>query len=222
MGDVADVFRKAAPSYPSADDVAFARRHEATYGTRMDGHAKIDAELPIMSPYQAKDYFNSSVSPDVSKFREPMDLSTSDNLYAGWLASQRNPVAALGFDPSRTATSRPQNAEALNIVGAYSPSKDALWFDSNFPTALAHEATHRGLHALKNAGNKDVPAEQEPWVRGFMLRHYGDVENSYGPESAKQVEWGRQRLKDSPDDFSKMEDAAETELRRRDHKMGPR
>lgn len=119
--------------------------------------------------------------------RTQEDLNTA--LIRAQLAANYLPAAALGLD-MRNATADVSGRE-MTIGGAYSPRTDQMMFMLNDPSALVHEATHRGLRMVK--GSSGLPAdierrigssEEEFLVRQLMQQYAGDPEQ--GPVDLQQ------------------------------------
>lgn len=220
--------------YPTRDDVIMARNYDLSYGTSFAPFARYDATVGQVPIGDVPDMMNKEKGINPAKFQRPMDTNTADQLYAAWMAAQRSPVAALGFDPRRILTTpMPEPGKAtlrLNVGGAYRPDEDVAWFDPRYPTSAVHESTHRGFKMLRDIGSEDTPggkglpfnAIEEPNVRAMMLRHYGPVEKGRGELVDKEVASAQSLLDRLPYQFPRMEAAAQAEIRRRDHKMGPR
>jgi hypothetical protein len=154
-----------------------------------------------------------------------MNQAQADQLYAAWLASQRSPLAALGFDPRRMAMS--SAGPRLTAAGLYWPDADTMWMDSRYRSAPVHESMHRGFKLMKDAGMKTSPAEERA-VRAMMLRNYGPVEKE--PELSDDAPGNRQiaEAQKAMEDRGYREvleaydrDASEL-FQRRNRKMGPR
>lgn len=108
------------------------------------------------------------------------------------LASHRNAITGLGFDPSTLAMEN--SGEALTIGGFYDPDRDVMMVSAADPSALAHESTHRGLKVLRNSGvlsleeSALLDRSEESVVRYIMKKDMGDVEGGGGDIDKQQRE----------------------------------
>ena len=102
-----------------------------------------------------------------------------DVLYAAAIAARRNPIAALGFDPSRI-TFEPKPTHTTT-AGLYSPDKDLIYANPFEPSAVLHESVHRGFDKLRLAGEK-TPSNEESAVRWLMSELAGDPETKFYDE----------------------------------------
>jgi len=132
---------------------------------------------------------------------EMVDPERADRIHAGWLAAERSPVAAMGFDPSRTIESRSKPGQAVAWSGAYQPAGDRMWYDAKTPFTMVHESMHRGIRKLEKDGllppNVAAAVGQigstsnafyhEMLVRALMSRHFGDIEMGLGKAGDQQV-----------------------------------
>lgn len=108
------------------------------------------------------------------------------------LAANRNPIAALGFDPNRTVMDIMLKKGTLG--GAYLPSGDAIYANvsDTDPSSVVHESMHRGIKRLKEYSprakeliEKELP-DEESVVRWMMYSTMGDPEKDLGSISDKQ------------------------------------
>jgi len=130
-------------------------------------------------------------APVASSNRSPAPFGMSDVFARAALASNRIPIAALGFDPSRmVADTKLQNP---TIGGAYSRRNDGIYFtmpEGRPPSTPVHESIHRGMNMLRqDPANaeicKTLPGE-ETVVRYLMAKHAGDPEKGAGPVGTSQ------------------------------------
>lgn len=210
-----------ATGYPNEDDVNFARMQDATYGDPMAGQLQQGARG---SPLKTTQQMAGRLTPPAPEgMRQELSYPQLQALYAAWLAAQRSPLAALGFDPSRAVVA--DKGPTMTIAGTYTPSSDRIYADLRVSPALTHENTHRGMQQLRQSG-VDAPSggDEERAVRALMLRNYGDVESQYGSAGAKQVDTARAFMKDRQfsEALDRYEQAAAEEYQRRNRKMGPR
>lgn len=124
---------------------------------------------------------------------DPTVRDKMQNVYmrAG-LAANRIPIASVGFDPRRAVAD--VLMDRSNIAGSYSPQADSMYFNMSTPepSALAHEATHRGMEQLRKQYPQEMPAlekrlpDEESVVRWLMKSQAGDPEFGIGGASDKQ------------------------------------
>lgn len=175
-------------AYPSADDVALARKSDATYGDPSAGFLAGKGNIP-QTPIETIPYLlNGGVGMGVGSSRAPVDKSTADDLYKGWLASKQSALAGLGFDPHNMTVS-PFSKAQLNVGGLYTPDTDTMWYDKQrYPNSVVHESMHRGFQQLRNADM--LPSvvngnNEEYLVRALMQKHFGDLEAKSGSDAGQ-------------------------------------
>jgi len=127
----------------------------------------------------------------------PIKPETSKRLMETYLAVQNNPIAKLGFDPSRILDTDRKTLAGYEILtaGTYNPSKDYIWDSGADRYTAVHESTHRGISTLiKNGllsddtikflnltaakvGKENTQmSNHELATRMLMLKYYGPVE----------------------------------------------
>ncbi len=215
--------------YPSQDDVANARANDVSYGSPAAAFVQPPYGGQIASPRTGDEIENTFARMDVSKKSllnpQPVSPGVSDNLMAGYLASQRSALAALGFDP-RHMTIGDAPPEKWTVSGSYYPKSDQIMSTGVYPSTTAHESMHRGIEALRQAGMLPPGFDdlsEESSVRAQMLRNYGDVEMGRGKLGDEQVRDGRYYNDNS--NFSPIMDALEAaaqKLYAQRHPRGPR
>ena len=215
--------------YPSQADVTFARANDASYGSNAAAYVQPSYGGKIASPRTGDEIENTFARADVSKNSllpaEAVSPSVSDNLMAGYLASQRSALAALGFDPHHM-TIGDAPPEKWTVSGSYYPKADQILSTGVYPSTTAHESMHRGIEALRQAnmlppGFDDLSEESS--VRAQMLRNYGGVETGRGSVGDEQIANGRYYNENR--NFSPIMDALETaaqKLYAQRHPRGPR
>lgn len=215
--------------YPSQADVDFARKNDATYGYPAAPHLLQGANVNIVP--DTREVVQADKENRVPRtVTKPLEGSLADTLYAAWLAAQRSPVAAVGFDPSRMSISPPNSGPALTAAGQYVGGKDDnIWWDSRYGSTGVHESTHRGIEKLRDAKQTRIGVAEagnfypeETYVRGLMSKHFGDTEKGRGDIGDKQVEKGQALLKSHSPLFTKLEEAAAALYAQQGQKMGPR
>ena len=216
--------------YPSQADVAFARANDASYGSNAAAFVQPPYGGKIASPRtgdQIQDSFDQLDTGQKNTFspQQAVSPAVSDNLMAGYLASQRSALAALGFDPRHMAIGDAP-PEKWSVSGSYYPKQDQILSTGVYPSTTAHESMHRGIEALRQAnmlppGFSDLSEESS--VRAQMLRNFGGVESGRGKLGDEQIANG-QYYNDNRN-FSPIMDALETaaqKLYASLHPRGPR
>jgi len=122
------------------------------------------------------------------------------------------------------------------LGGIYDPKRDRIWAsvggeDQSSPT---HEAIHRGIRKLRDAGHKLEKSDEEYMVRAMMQKFYGDVELEGGEplgESSdeeggrRQMAVAKENYRDNPrfrNRLNELEKAAAEEVRKKRPYGGPR
>lgn len=182
-------------NYPTSEDAQFAKKQDWSYGQPY-------------APYFEGKQFN--VFTGNHPFDDPIKMMNTglgrrsqgvapalDDYYAkAALAANRSPLAALGFDPSRTALDlnerKAQARSGDNIYalgGVYNPGTDEAYASITSPSSIVHESIHRGIQKLNESPywNKNWPdsgGEQhdlnELVVRRLMQTKAGDPETYAG------------------------------------------
>jgi hypothetical protein len=215
--------------YPNQDDVAFARANDASYGSL--GAAFVQppygGQIPSARTHDQIAGAWDSMDDTGTLQLKPGAVSpaVSDNLMAGYLASNRSALAALGYDP-RHMMIGDTPPDKWPMSGSYYPYEDRILTTGTYPSTTAHESMHRGIQMLRDAnmlpsGMSDL--SDESTVRAQMLRNYGDVEAGRGPLGDEQVRNGR--YYNDNRDFAPIMDALETaaqKLYAKRHPRGPR
>ncbi len=235
-------------AYPSPEDAAFARQSGFGYGTPAESYIQGNLARVVGQP-QGKlktfvpgslvgmdlaDAAGAGVNPRLSQnvdLTNPANTAVKDTmgtiLAQAALAANRIPIAALGFDPSRTAFDT--KLKNSNIAGAYSPSDDSLFSNVNErdPSTIVHESTHRGMAQLRKDPAladifKNLPTE-EYVVRYLMATQAGDPEKGGGTTGDKQREAALKILGHDKyqSDLDKLNQAAQAAIAAR-RPMGPR
>lgn len=214
---------KAKP-WPSDDDVAFARKYDATYGDPAAGFlgskGGVLKQLPAeLIPDLANNKKMLDAYAKLGGGKVPVDIE--NEVYKGYLASKRNAVSALGFDPRHLVVS-PKSDVRLTSSGLTWANPDLMWSNLSHPATLAHEAMHRGFNKMENAGALAPQAggTEEMIVRALMAKNFGDIEASPGADFGnRQIVQGK-RYFDDPRLLEAERVAAEQYVRQRP--MGPR
>lgn len=159
------------------------------------------------------------------------------DVYArGALAANRNPIAALGFDPSHMVLDT--EIKNPNIGGIYDGSKDAIYsnlgnkdFAGSSIGSVVHESIHRGLNKLRQNPEyapifKGMPPEESA-VRYMMHKYAGDPEFGEGQTGDEQRQQAidlfenSSRSREYQQMIDKLMRGAETEIARQKPR-GPR
>lgn len=189
---VTDAIAKPMEHYPSDDDVKFARDagfFNDVYAPWTEG--KIARTI--------KDYYGKDLD-ELTDEKSSQIVKSNPGLaevYAkAALASNRIPLAAVGFNPDKTALIDSQ--DKFNLGGAYTPSKDRMFAVAGSTSSIVHESMHRGMNELrtkypKETGEiyKSLPNE-EMVVRYLMATQAGNPEEGRGKagdEQIKQANW---------------------------------
>lgn len=220
------------PSWPTSGDVEMARKYDQSYGDPSappapDGVMRVVPNLK--SSARIAGIAHRTDSEDVMDKipRNKVGQEVSDSMTAAYVAAQRSPLAAIGFDPRRITTSPKTGNEDLliNIAGVYDPTHDQIWSSGKYDSTLVHESLHRGMEKLRKAGMLPESAnkiQEEYLVRAFMLKHFGDVEKGRGDKSDSQISIAKDfTLKKSLNVLNEIEDAA-AKLYAKERPRGPR
>ena len=113
------------------------------------------------------------------------------------IAVQNNPIAKLGFDPSRILDTDRNTLKGFQVLtaGTYSPKHDYIWDSGLDRYTVVHESTHRGIDTLVKKGllsddtikflnltaakvgkEHTQMDNHELATRMLMLKYYGPVE----------------------------------------------
>jgi hypothetical protein len=216
-GDATRVSETKAPplsGYPSQDDAREALKYGFGYGTGNEPYIE-SHRARIMGDTKGKQFKARSAAGmmiddaikavDDPQLAKMLDLDKVSNwglkeklgttFAQAALAANRNPIATLGFDPSRTVMDVVM--KGANIGGAYEAKRDAIYanIDSVDPSSVLHESIHRGLEKLRQKSPeaaeliKSMGAE-EYTVRYLMYKYAGDPEGKSGDIDAKQRKSG--------------------------------
>ena len=187
--------------YPTPADIANARTYGVGYGTGNEGFIEGQTargwSVPRPGEQQARPIGIQDV-PNAGKLATDPQLNNPirstqelmDNYMAAQLAILRSPISALGYDPRKAAMDL-KSGKNVSVAGIYSPDKDSIYSNLDFPSNIVHESTHRGLKMLRDAGVvpkslwERLPGE-ESIVRYIMAFHMGDPEKGRGEESEKE------------------------------------
>lgn len=179
-------------NYPTSDDAKFARKQDWSYGQPYAPYFEGKRFTSLMGSPNALPLSTHTVS--TNGFQETAPELGSYYAKAA-LAANRSPLAALGFDPTKTAVDLGRDPSKTTLAGAYTPKYDQIYANGQLPAAdaIVHESMHRGIQKLKESSlwNREWPAASgslfnENIVRKLMHDKSGDPEGHLGPEDAKQ------------------------------------
>ena len=188
-------------SYPSVEDAEQARAGGYGYGDPQSAYIEGKAGNVIGRTYPGR-----KVDPFIPKMPQAgplpkvwdnpqVNLTGQAGVSSGLLKDQQDahtraslasnyvPIAALGLE-GRNTTANMSGVKGMSALGAYSPSKDKIYFDNTDPSSLLHEGTHRGIEMLRNRPevSPDVRKRltesggEESFVRQLMMDYAGDPE----------------------------------------------
>lgn len=134
-----------------------------------------------------------SVQIDLNK-NPPLQGQLRNTMMQAALAANHSPIAAMGFDPSRTTI----DTEIKNptVAGLYGAKEDQLYVPHATNDAIVHESMHRGMKKLRDAyPDKVMPLlsklpNEEMVVRALMAAQAGDPEGLSGDIDARQRKAG--------------------------------
>lgn len=132
---------------------------------------------------KSKDIFGKGVDVDLNKNPE-LQGDLRNTMMSAALAVNRSPIAAMGFDPSRTVMDT--QIKNPSVAGIYSPDRDMAYAANVYPDAVVHESTHRGIQKLREKYPEKVDhilgrmPPEEYVVRWLMNSKAGDPENIAG------------------------------------------
>jgi hypothetical protein len=159
----AQIADKAEPlfAFPSKEDARFALQQGLGYGSGYEPYIEGKRAHVYDRPYTGEEsavLAAPSENLDLTQYRNLSELGKINTLHAQTaLAVNRNPIAALGYDPHQVNL-QTKIDEPLTHGGMYSRDQDRTWVNvegSDIPSSATHEAIHRGLYKV---------AEKEPWM----------------------------------------------------------
>jgi hypothetical protein len=213
------------------------------FGTS-DLSPKKNKNEPLPQIFIPNDAYGQSLTkltqPGISQVINPQDSKYSDlkgilnnRVMQAALAVNRNPIAAVGFDPDKiTMDVMTKNP---TYGGAYNKETDRAYTNFAPEDAIAHESTHRGLQKLRELypkqtevlmGSKNSPIE-ELIVRRLMQTLAGDPEKSIGAgsdEQRKQAIMAYKRSSLAPEynkSLEKLQELAIEAMKNRGKRAGP-
>ena len=202
-------------AYPGPQDTMIARQVGQTYGDPVAGYDVLGSAIRKISTSAILQ------SDDDSQLRSKTPVTTTagdrENILRNWLAAQRSPVSALGFDPHHTVET-PAGGPEMSVGGVYTPSAkapfrtgpeatgpgDVIWYNGNQQDTVVHESMHRGIELMRQAGvlpdsfQRYVESHrngEEYAVRAMKVKSFGDIEkgpdetNSEGNKQVEEAKW---------------------------------
>lgn len=180
-------------SYPDALDAHYAKQFDQVYGDEVDKYLqpgsktkKMDAEevMRAFGDISGRAYGKATATATTPEER--------DTIIKNWMAAQKSPVAALGFDPGATVFTPKVEKADLNLAGFYNPRADTMWYNaSDGEDVVVHESMHRGIEKLRQADQLPKsfdPEQEEMYVRALKQRYFGMIERGHGGAGDKQVD----------------------------------
>lgn len=183
--------------FPGADDLAIAKKYDQSYG---DPSAPFVQGTGVVNQTDYDGAIAMSETGTAPNNRLSIDKGTSDTIGTAWVAAQRSPIMALGFDPRKMTVTPPVNGDkGLTAAGFYQPDQDQMWVDGQYKTTFVHESIHRSVELLKKEGKMPKAPEafwasEETLVRAFMYKHFGAAEAGKGDVGDNQVTEGKDLL----------------------------
>ena len=172
------VYGQATPDqrWPSLEDLSASRKYDLTYGTSVAPTLTEGAIVNRPSFEEVKKTYGKGVPLPLAP--EEINSQNRDRLETSWLAANKTALGALGFDPRRISSTM-DTGKRLTVGGFFTPGQDQIWTHEQKPSNVIHESLHRGINMLKEAG--ELPkwfrdSNEETFIRGMMLRHFGDIE----------------------------------------------
>lgn len=190
--------------FPSREDALDAQKNGFGYGTQYGGYVEGTAGARVLNTsalqYKTLPALMNALS-DKTASKIVNDPEKTLSLTRAALAANRNPVAALGFDPRHITLSNDGN---LTIAGAYKPGSDSIWAAADDAATLVHESMHRGLEILRKERPDlketiDKLGKEEYVVRYMMYKYAGDPEGGGGSIDKQQRQTGIQKFEKSGD-----------------------
>jgi hypothetical protein len=179
------------PQWTTEEELENARKYDLSYGDPSAGFFQPGARMRM--PRSLPEMFSAFQNRVAGNLPlQPIDEQMASRLQSAWLATRSSPLAALGFDPRSmiTAPSGMTEGRNLTIGGTYAPSRDEIFTTGQYDSTFVHEAIHRGIEKLRQAGKlpeafKNAP--EELVTRLFMRKYFGDVEKGRGAQGDAQI-----------------------------------
>lgn len=172
--------------YPTSDDVEFAR----SYGFYKDMYEPWTEGRIVNQIASITDTSISGLTEEKAAKITQSNPELAEVFAKASLVSNRIPIAALGFDPSKINVIE-ADAGRFNLGGGYGLKTDRMFVVSGSTGAMVHESIHRGVKALM----KDPEArklieqlpEEEYIVRYLMATQAGNPEKGEGSAGDAQI-----------------------------------
>lgn len=161
--------RKEILRYPDKDDIEFAKKYDAFYGTPTDAYVNGTATIHGVSPndYQRGHKEYPHYVPGTYRFSAGDAPLMQDQIAAAHLAANRSPLMGLGFDPN-VAVWETDPEQQFNISGY----TDVLHNGPNIP---AHGEYRMGME------DRPKPAPDQPRPKPRTIKEY--VTLRYGKDN---------------------------------------
>lgn len=215
---------KREPGWTTPDELAMAKDYDRSYGDPSAGFFQPGAKVRMPRDFmEMRRAFSNDTLGQIGL--QPIDQAMADKLYAAWTAAQSSPLAALGFDPRKliTAPSAITQGKELTIGGSYQPGADQVFTTGQHDSTLVHEAIHRGVQKLKEAGMFPQNANnvrEEIMTRALMNKYYGGIERGRGAAGDEQVDAATKAYADPK--YAKILDEVEAAASQLYYKQRPR
>ena len=198
-------------SYPGANEVYFAKQFDQTYGNPVALFQDANVKTKKLSVDQLMklygDITGRAFKTVIATASTPMER---DAILKNWIAAQKSPLSALGFDP-RVTIHTDTTGQEVNLAGFYRPETDTLWYEDTHQDASVHEAMHRGINRLLksavpvgrakewlDSGDKYSSNPEEMLVRALKVKYFGDIEMGSGSVGDQQVSDAKWHMTEAP------------------------
>jgi Large polyvalent protein associated domain 23 len=190
--------------FPTEGDALNAIKQGFGYGTGLEPYINAEVariyktqKLPTSGSLEEAQHAPSD-NVDLTQFRN-LDLKAKvGTVFAqAALAANRDPIAGLGFDPSKIKLQT--GVGKSTIAGFYDPKDDETWLNAfkDYRQAAVHESIHRGLNILRKESPEAKEILQKMKERNrdqeeFLVRHImdtvmGNPEEGLGEAARDQV-----------------------------------
>jgi hypothetical protein len=173
-------------SFPTKEDVDFYRSVDATYGTPEAGYLQEGAR---------GNFYNDPIkmSNRQGGVRRPLTKDELDASYAAYMAAQRNPVSALGFQPDKFDYS--SNPVPFDTAGETFVTSDRMFADPKFPSVMVHEPFHYGIAELQSKALKESQEKRNSLIQQMKRNVEEQKANGYTTKNQNEFEFLVSELK---------------------------
>lgn len=190
-------------SYPTAEEGQAALAAGIDYDKRQGADVRAGMTRDATGLHLRQDIQGDidALAEALTKLRAKPNAQSAQLLGQAIVAVNRNPISALGFDPSKIAIEH--SGHEMSTAGFYAHEQDVIWMGSATPSTITHESTHRGLQQLRDAGVLDqeekdfLRAHEESAVRWIMMRDMGNPEQGRGPLGDRDIAAAKYIFQDS-------------------------